>query len=389
MSALFAHLASRHASCRSRTLVVLTIAAMFIASASATSAHTFTITVVRAVFDVDDSYRIDMTVDVDALALGVPDTVDSVEVVKILREMDSAEFHSCADRAKETVLNRVRIRFDGVKVDSDVAFPDHGIDLPPDAIPTVLGITARLTGNIPPGAKSFTFGASRAFKLVHLSIDDRRAHATAIHMLGMAEDSPPFSLTGDGGAASFLSAASQYLKLGFEHILPKGLDHILFVLGLFLLSRQFRPLFWQVSAFTVAHTLTLALSMLEVVSLPARIVEPLIALSITYVAVENLCTAELKVWRPIVVFLFGLLHGMGFAGVLRELGLPEGQFATALISFNLGVELGQLSVVGLAFLAVGLFRERTWYRSAVVMPASFLIAAVGLYWSVQRAFFWN
>jgi hypothetical protein len=126
--------------------------------------------------------------------------------------------------------------------------------------------------------------------------------------------------------------------------------------------------------------------MFDVVSLPSRLVESLIALSIAYVAVENVLTSELKPWRPAVVFAFGLLHGMGFAGVLRELGLPRDQFVPALIAFNVGVELGQLSVVALAMLFVGRFRGQPWYRKAIVIPASLAIAAVGLYWAVERAF---
>jgi hypothetical protein len=122
------------------------------------------------------------------------------------------------------------------------------------------------------------------------------------------------------------------------------------------------------------------------VDLPAHIVEPLIALSIAYVAVENIVTTELKPWRPIVVFLFGLLHGMGFAGVLRDLGLPREDFAAALVLFNVGVEFGQLAVIALAFLAVGWFRHRPWYRKAIVIPASSVIAVIGLYWAVTRTF---
>ena len=130
----------------------------------------------------------------------------------------------------------------------------------------------------------------------------------------------------------------QYLWLGYTHILPKGLDHILFVLGLFLLSPRLKTLLLQVTAFTIAHSITLGLSMYGIVSLPPRVVEPLIALSIAYVAIENLLTRELKPWRVALVFMFGLLHGLGFAGVLRELGLPRDEFLTALLTFNLGVE---------------------------------------------------
>ena len=167
--------------------------------------------------------------------------------------------------------------------------------------------------------------------------------------------------------------------------MPDGLDHILFILGLFLLSARLGPLLWQVTAFTLAHAVTLTLAAYGVIRLSSSVVEPLIALSIAWVAIENLFTSELKPWRPAVVFAFGLLHGLGFAGVLGELGLPGGEFLTALVSFNAGIELGQLAVLVAAFAAVGWGRHRPWYRRRVVIPASALIALVGLWWAVERS----
>ena len=176
----------------------------------------------------------------------------------------------------------------------------------------------------------------------------------------------------------------QYLWLGYTHILPKGLDHILFVLGLFLLSAQIKPLLFQVTAFTVAHSITLGLSVYGIVSLPSRVVEPLIALSIAYVAIENLVTRELKPWRVALVFMFGLLHGLGFAGVLRELGLPRDEFLTALLTFNAGVEMGQLTILAAAFVVVGAAMRQPRARRAIVVPASCAIAATGIYWTITR-----
>ena len=179
--------------------------------------------------------------------------------------------------------------------------------------------------------------------------------------------------------------ARQYLALGFTHIVPHGLDHILFVLGIFLLSSRWRSVVAQVSTFTLAHSITLALTMYGIVSLPAKVIEPMIALSIVYVAIENLIVGELKPWRLALVFSFGLLHGMGFAGVLRDLGLPRSQFLTALVSFNVGVEVGQLTVIAVAFAAVAYWqRGRPAYRRFVVLPASLAIAAIGLFWTIQR-----
>jgi hypothetical protein len=141
-----------------------------------------------------------------------------------------------------------------------------------------------------------------------------------------------------------------------------------------------------VTAFTVAHSITLALSLLGFVELPSSVVEPLIAASIAFVAIENLITTRLHAWRTAVVFLFGLVHGMGFAGVLRDLELPRGQLATALVGFNVGVELGQLCVIAGAVALVGWWSARTWYRARIVIPSSLAIAAAGLLWTVQRAF---
>ena len=137
------------------------------------------------------------------------------------------------------------------------------------------------------------------------------------------------------------------------------MDHILFVLGLFLLSAHWKPCWFRSPSFTVAHTVTLALSIYGIASVLVQIVEPLIALSIVYVGFENMMTKELKRWRPILVFVFGLLHGLGFAGVLGEIGIPDAFFLESLIAFNLGVELGQLAVIGIAYLMVGLFFSKS------------------------------
>jgi hydrogenase/urease accessory protein HupE len=180
------------------------------------------------------------------------------------------------------------------------------------------------------------------------------------------------------------STILRFLALGFTHIIPYGLDHILFVLGLFLFSTNLRPLFIQVTAFTIAHSLTLGLAMLGVFSLPARVVEPLIALSIAVVAIENIFFRKMRPSRWMIVFGFGLVHGLGFAGALRDLGLPEGQFLKTLISFNLGVEGGQLAVIAAASALTLWMWRKPWYFRFVVTPISAGIALVGLYWAVTR-----
>jgi hypothetical protein len=180
-------------------------------------------------------------------------------------------------------------------------------------------------------------------------------------------------------------AAIVYVKLGYRHILPLGLDHIFFVLGLFMLSPKLKPVLWQATAFTVAHSVTLGLAMYHVINPPAHIVEPLIALSILYVSMENILSPRLKASRIGVVFLFGLVHGMGFAGALGQLGLPQNAYLLSLVMFNVGVELGQLTIILLAwFLMARWFGNRPYYRKVFVIPISSVIALVAGIWTIQR-----
>ena len=183
-------------------------------------------------------------------------------------------------------------------------------------------------------------------------------------------------------------AAFLYVKLGYEHILPLGLDHILFILSLFLLNPKIKSVLWQATAFTAAHTITLGLSMYKIINPPPAIVEPLIALSILYVALENIFSPKLKATRIGIVFLFGLVHGMGFASALGQLGLPQNAYFTSLLMFNLGVELGQITVIIAAyFLLAKWFGNKSYYRKAIVIPLSALISIVAAYWVVERLFF--
>ena len=178
-----------------------------------------------------------------------------------------------------------------------------------------------------------------------------------------------------------------YVKLGIQHIVPLGIDHILFIVALCLLNNSIKTILWQATAFTVAHSITLALSIKSIIVLPAEIVEPIIALSIVFVAVENILLNELKAWRILIVFIFGLLHGLGFASALNEIGLPPNKFFTSILSFNLGVELGQAFVILLVFiLLVAPLGKKIWYKKRIVLPLSLLIALVGAYWTIERIF---
>ena len=185
----------------------------------------------------------------------------------------------------------------------------------------------------------------------------------------------------------------EYIILGMEHIVPKGLDHILFIFGVFFFAVKLKPLLWQVTMFTLAHSLTLILASLKLVFIPASIIEPLIALSIGYVAFENIFQRQSKFHsrsntiRYAVIFFFGLIHGLGFAFVLEDIGLPTGQLILSLFSFNIGVEIAQIGLVVLAYFLMFYPSKQLWYRKAIQIPCSLVIGLIGIYWFFERVFF--
>jgi hydrogenase/urease accessory protein HupE len=246
-------------------------------------------------------------------------------------------------------------------------------------------VVLRASGSFPEHAKTVSWHYDLTYATYALLLAESDNAEPQTHWLQGDIASRPFPIAANVKPPTHLQIAAQYLQLGFLHIVPKGLDHILFVLGIFLLTTKLKPILVQVTAFTIAHSVTLGLTMYGIVSLPSRVVEPLIALSVAYVAIENIMTSRLTPWRPAVVFGFGLLHGMGFAGVLTELRLPHAEIILALISFNIGIELAQLTVIATAYFTVAAwFRDKWWYRPRFVIPASTAIAATGLFWTVQR-----
>jgi hypothetical protein len=349
-------------------------------------------------------YQLDVIVDPESLLARLELYSDRTPSTGLTAEQVVERIHALA----EVALTRTAIEFDGVRVSPTVQFlqtvsgspgerpgqrprkppgPDSG-DASGAATPSLLPPgTLRFAGEVPAGAREcrITYGLVLGSYVLTL-VSPGGERSAPIWIVG-GQPSAPLDLRAGFVDPPWWSTAVDYAGLGFTHILPKGLDHILFVVGLFLLGTRWRPLLLQITLFTIAHSVTLGLSMLGIVSLSPAIVEPLIAFSIAYVAVENLFTTELSPWRGALVFLFGLLHGLGFAGVLGELGMPRGQFGLALLSFNIGVEFGQLAVIALASLAVGWWRldRLEIYRRWVVVPVSLAIALVGLYWTATRA----
>ena len=186
------------------------------------------------------------------------------------------------------------------------------------------------------------------------------------------------------GAMSLVKKIEVFIKAGFEHIIPKGLDHIVFVLGLFFSFNSVKSLFYQITSFTVAHSMTLVIAAFGIINLPSSIVEPLIAMSIVWIGFENCLTKRQGKVRNLVVFIFGLLHGLGFASVLSVYGVPKENFTSLLLAFNVGVELGQITVLILAFIITYIAFNKNWKREIVRIPASIAISFIGLFWFIER-----
>lgn len=333
--------------------------------------------------------QLDVTVNLEALIAGIgPDHADSDSSpnalsYNTLRELPAERLVERFRAHAPTWINGIVLTVDGRVASLALS----GIDVPETEntklarISKVTLVTAPL-----PGATMFTLAYDRAFG--SSVVRSRNADGKISSGIWL-KDGTPSPVVRFAGAEPRTRAQiiAEYVYLGFAHIVPKGLDHILFILGLYFLNPAWRPLLTQMTVFTIAHTITLALGMFGQISISPHIVEPLIAASIVYVAVENLATSRMTMWRPLVVFAFGLLHGLGFASVLGEVGPPPGEYLTGLIAFNVGVEGGQLAVIALAWMATGFwFSHRRWYRGWIAQPASVCIAVVGAYWTLQRVF---
>lgn len=326
--------------------------ALWLTLASLVNAHE----VMPAIADmtqVGDQLEFEVSANLESYVAGidlatVSDTNDAAEAdtYDTLRALPPAELEARFTAFWPEMAQRITIEMGGAMITPELA----GVEIPAVGdIELIRPSILRFTATIPEGAETVVVGWDRSFGT--LVIRQMGVEAPYDGFLEAGALSDPITLSG-GDQAGPLQTFINYIPVGFDHIVPLGLDHILFVLGLFFLSTHLGPLLWQVSAFTLAHTITLALAALGYVSIPGSIVEPLIAASIAFVAIENITSRGLSAWRPLVVFGFGLLHGLGFASVLGEFGLPPGSFVPALIGFNVGVELGQLAVIAVAFLCV-------------------------------------
>ncbi|MGB5472125.1 MAG: HupE/UreJ family protein [Gammaproteobacteria bacterium] len=387
--------ADRHATRQhARTVVfLLALCSLLIAGLSTARADVVKPALIEISIDARGTYRVEVRASVEALLTGINSRyrntreAPNAEAYDALRVLQADELQAAFEPFRQRFTQEVQLLFD----DQPAPLTVTRVEIPEPGYTKVPRISViYLEGDIARSVQSVRWYYPQAFgdnavRVRQVDEANEKWHWSNWQWLRKDEPSEPFSLTEVFTQQPVTSVIATYTAAGFDHILPRGLDHILFILGIFLLSVKLRPLLLQVTMFTVAHTITLGLSMSGIFSLPAFIVEPLIALSIAWIGIENIFARTLHRGRLALVFGFGLLHGMGFASMLKDFGMPDHAFFTALLSFNVGVELGQLAIITLAFLAVGLwFADRAWYRQVVVVSGSLAIAAVGLYWTYDR-----
>ena len=338
-------------------------------------------------FDQQRSFSISVSANVEALIAEIgadhddTDDAPNANLYRTLRALPSSDMQERFKAFSPQWMSQLGLTFKGAPAALDL----KQVDIPAVGdLELARESTILMVGQVPQGIDQMQWAYPEKFGASVLRIE-RPGQELQAQFYGAGTKSDVIKV-GLAEPRSWAEKFFDYGVIGFTHILPKGLDHILFVLGLFLLNTNWRPLLVQVTAFTLAHSVTLALGLYGIVTISPAIVEPLIALSIVYVAVENLFTSRLHAWRPVIVFLFGLLHGLGFAGILTEIGLPKSDFVLGLVAFNVGVELGQLAVIALAFAAIGWFAKKQWYRRRITNPASLIIAAAGAWWFVERVF---
>jgi len=337
--------------------------------------------------------EVEIRLSIEALITGInaryKNTQESPQATEYdnLRKLDPGSLTRQFESFKHKFLDRIQLSVDK----KPVLLTITAVDIPEPGYVKVPRISRiKLSARIDSSSTALHWYYPEAFgdnavRVRQVDVNKQKWHWSDWQWLRNDKPSQAFSLTEIFTHKGVSAIVSEYLPLGFYHIIPAGMDHILFILGIFLLSPNMRPLLWQVTMFTIAHTITLGLSMNSIITLPAHIVEPLIALSIAYVGIENILSRSLHKSRLILVFMFGLLHGLGFADALSEFGMPENNFISALVSFNMGVELGQLTIILFAYFGITIwFKSKSAYRKIVIIPISLLISMISLYWFIDR-----
>jgi hypothetical protein len=364
--------------------------------APATAAHPAVSAV--AVVKIEPGGRATITLTHDCLAFALNEQPANIGDEPMLTLLDgpAEDLAAALKDARERFASQMHVRADGKEAGFQItesptadAARRWRRENPKGRLPLRLDLVA--TAQLAPDAREVSFQFPAALGEVIVLLDRPDLEPTNIPLgpgeqsVGFTPNLSPSPAPDSPADAGFWSVAWHYVRFGFTHIIPQGRDHTLFVLGLFLLSPHPRRILWPITAFTVAHTTTVFLTAFQVVrSPPPAIVEPAIAATIAFVAIENLVVKRVHPWRPALAFAFGLIHGMGFAGDLSKVAMPTGQLVTAVLAFNIGVEGGHLTVLGAAFVLLGWARDKPWYRPRVAVPISVAIAAVAAIWVVQR-----
>ncbi len=345
----------------------------------------------------DARVTIEIRTSIEALLTGIngryrnTQEAPNTDAYDALRELEASDLRQQFVGFHAELLDGVELVVDGASIPLEIG---EITIAPPGYTKVPRASVIHLVGVIPKESISLRWYYPLRFGDQAVRVRQVNEEAGEYHWSGhqwIEDDRPsePFSLTQVFAKPTFWSVSSPYLSAGFLHIVPKGLDHILFILGIFLMSMQLRPLVLQVTMFTIAHSLTLSLGVFRLVHLQPKVVEPLIALSIAYVAFENLANDRLNRFRLPVIFVFGLLHGLGFASILTEFGLPADLYLAALLWFNVGVEFGQVALLIAAYLAITIwFSDPHVYRRSIVLPGSLLIGGLGAYWTVERVMYY-
>ncbi len=412
---------------------------VLLAGSGAAFAHSFTLTDVVLVVRSGGQFHIDIVADLDALALGAPSFVDEAVLLAPTEarhatealaaqiiESSPEERVALEKRLRRLFETRVRVRFDGQPYRHRATFPDRvhtTLEVQAAADGSFFGVTARLAGIVPAGAREVTLSASRAFRTVHLTVLQQSGEAIQRQVLQPGEQSRAIDIASSVASASASRAATasggpadsvdglagntagdrrtesrvgplvDYVGIGVRHIVPGGTDHIAFLLALCLVSVKWRVLAVWVSLFTIGHTVSLALAALGLVSVSPRLVEPMIAVSVGAVAwralrrreaAEDEAPATVGIGAEMLVVTgLGLLHGFGFAGALGEIGLPTSGWLLGLLGFNLGVEFGQLLGLFAAVVALNL-ASRVVPRERLITGLGLALLALSAFWTVER-----
>ena len=359
--------------------------------ASSASGHLLNMTEVRAA--VDREYQLEVLVQID-----LSKEFETAEAYLAFSETDPSAAQLIHSEIWDVLANSIDVRVDEERVllGVDSVTPPLDVTIDDFKNPFVWPKSeVVLSGTVPRDGESLqiTFQTDMGFEEpIALSMTSSITGKSKSRWLVAGQSSPYFNYNREGSPnvipdsdrADRFGAFIHYLYLGVKHILPGGMDHLLFVLGIFLAARTFRPLLLQISVFTIAHTITLGLATYRIIEPPSQLVEIMIALSILWLGLENMFRWKPSKTRLWVIGGFGLVHGMGFAGALSGLELPPSEFLIGLLGFNVGVEIGQLCFIVLLALSIGWFRKRSWYSKRIVLPISLGISIVALFWAIQR-----